>query len=138
MKNLILIVFLMILPISGMTTTKSEMRETDQLMVIWSSGDPDVALKVCFMYTHAAKKMKWFKQVHLIVWGPSAKLLTQNEELQIKLKQMKDDGVVLEACVNCAKMYGVADKLSEMGIDVKAMGKPLTQRLKDDWKQLNF
>ncbi|MBK3518820.1 DsrE family protein [Carboxylicivirga sp. N1Y132] len=114
------------------------MREQDKLMVIWSSGDRDVALKVCFMYTNAAKKVKWFDEVNLIVWGPSAKLLCEDEELQEKLKMMQDNGVVVEACVNCAEMYGVADQLRDMGIDVKGMGKPLTERLKADWKQLNF
>ncbi len=138
MKKLILMVFLIITPIIGMTATKSEMREQDQLMVIWSSGDPDVALKVCLMYTHAAKRNGWFKDVSLIIWGPSAKLLVESDELKAKVQQMKDDGVTLEACVNCANMYGVADQLSELGIDVKGMGKPLTERLKAGWKQLNF
>jgi len=32
----------------------------------------------------------------------------------------------------------VADELRAMDIDVKGMGKPLTERLKADWKQLNF
>ncbi|MCU4175166.1 DsrE family protein [Marinilabiliaceae bacterium N1Y90] len=114
------------------------MRENDKLMVIWSSGDPDVAFKVCLMYTHAAKKREWFKEVHLVIWGPSAKLLSENEEIKKKVLQMKEDGVVLEACVNCANMYGVADELSDMGVDVKGMGVPLTERLKADWKQLNF
>ncbi|WP_234445851.1 DsrE family protein [Carboxylicivirga marina] len=138
MKYLIVTLFLMTVPLLGVTAKKNEMREQDKLMVIWSSGDRDVALKVCFMYTNAAKKVKWFDEVNLIVWGPSAKLLCEDEELQEKLKMMQDNGVVVEACVNCAEMYGVADQLRDMGIDVKGMGKPLTERLKADWKQLNF
>lgn len=138
MKHLIVCLFLMTVPLLGVTANKKEMREQDRLMVIWSSGDRDVALKVCFMYTNAAKKMKWFDEVHLIVWGPSAKLLTEDVELQRLLKQMQDTGVVTEACVNCADMYGVSEQLKAMGIDVKGMGKPLTERLKANWKQLNF
>jgi hypothetical protein len=34
-----------------------------------------VAKNVCFMYTHNAKRRGWFDEVHLIVWGPSDKLL---------------------------------------------------------------
>ena len=113
-------------------------KEKEKLMVIWSSGDPDVAEKVCLMYTHAAKKYNWFKQVNLIVWGPSAKLLVENKELQAKVKQMQADGVIVEACVNCAQMYDAVDALKKMGIDVKGMGVPLTERLKAGWCQLNY
>jgi hypothetical protein len=35
-------------------------------------------------------------------------------------------------------MYGVTEDLKSMGIDVKPMGQPLTERLKAGWKQLNF
>ncbi|MCG8581171.1 MAG: DsrE family protein [Bacteroidales bacterium] len=138
MKHLLLTLFLITVPLLGVTAKKKTMREQDKLMVVWSSGDRDVALKVCFMYTNAAKKMDWFNDVYLIVWGPSAKLLSEDKELQEKLKVMQNNGVVVEACINCADMYGVADNLRAMGIDVKGMGKPLTERLKADWKQLNF
>jgi len=138
MKHLLITLILITVPLFGMIAEKKEMRDKDKLMVIWSSGDRDVALKVCFMYTNAAKKMKWFDEVHLIIWGPSAKLLSEDIELQEKVKLMQKEGVVIEACVNCANMYGVADQLKEMGIDVKGMGKPLTERLKSNWKQLNF
>lgn len=138
MKLRLFALFFTTLPFMVMTAKKKEMRENTKLVVVWSSGDPDVAFKVCLMYTHAAKKNEWFEQVNLVVWGPSAKLLCENEELQAKIKQMRDDGVVLEACVACANMYGVADDLKALGIDVKGMGKPLSERLKKGWKQLNF
>lgn len=38
-----------------------------RLAVIWTSGDPEVAYRVCFMYTDNAKKQKWFDEVTLIV-----------------------------------------------------------------------
>ena len=138
MKHLLVTLFLITVPLFGVTAKKKEMREQDKLMVVWTSGDRDVALKVCFMYTNAAKKMKWFDDVYLIIWGPSAKLLSEDKELQEKIKMMQKVGVVVEACINCADMYGVSDDLRKMDIDVKAMGKPLTDRLKQNWKQLNF
>jgi hypothetical protein len=90
------------------------------------------------MYTHNAKKKGWFGVVHLVVWGPSAKLLTENEELQKEVKAMREAGVVVEACVTCANNYGVADDLKALGIDVKPMGVPLSDRLKGPWKVLTF
>ena len=102
------------------------------LVVLWTSGDREVALKMVFMYTLNAKLKGWWEEVILIVWGPSAKLLSQDEELQGRIEQMKEAGVVLEACKACADLYGVAPDLEAMGIEVKYMGVPLSDYLKED------
>jgi hypothetical protein len=109
-----------------------------KLAVLWTSGDSEVAHKVCFMYTQAAKKAQWFDEVVLIVWGPSSRLLAGDKELQAAVKAMIASGVVVQACVACADMYGVADTLRQMGIEVKPMGRPLSDMLKTDWKVLTF
>ena len=54
----------------------------DNLIVVWSSGDRDVAEKMVFMYTLNSKLRKWWKDVTLIIWGPSAKLISEDVELQ--------------------------------------------------------
>ena len=110
----------------------------DKLVVLWTSDDPYVAERVALMYTHAAKTNGWFQEVTLIIWGPSAKLTTENLIVQNKLKSMQNDGVVIEACIACANSYGVKEKLKEMGFDVKGMGKPLTEYLKSGAKVLTF
>ena len=109
-----------------------------KLGVVWTSGDSEVAHKVCFMYTHNAKKAKWFDDVRLVIWGPSSRILAGDKKLQATVKQMMQDGVVVQACVVCADMYGVAEKLREMGIEVKPMGKPLSDMLKSDYKVITF
>lgn len=110
----------------------------ERLAVVWSSGDPDVAHRVALMYTHAAKRAGWFDEVELIVWGPSARLLAGDKDLQAKIAKMQSDGVVVEACVVCADSYGVSDQLRERGVTVKPMGSPLSQFLKDGWKVITF
>ena len=92
-----------------------------RLCVVWSSSDPGVAKNVCFMYTLNAKRQAWFDVVHLVVWGPSAKRLAEDEDLQDEVKAMRKAGVVVEACVACADNYGVAGDLKSLGIDVKPM-----------------
>ena len=111
---------------------------SDKLVVLWTSGDPYVAERVAFMYTHAAKKNQWFKEVTLIVWGPSAKLISENQKLQEKVKAMQQDGVELQACIACASSYNVVEDLKALGFEVKGMGKPLTEYLKSDAKVLTF
>jgi hypothetical protein len=109
-----------------------------RLAVLWTSGDPEVAHRVCLMYAHAAQKQKWFDRVVLIVWGPSARLLAADKDLQAKVTSMMKDGVKVQACVVCADSYGVSERLRELGLEVKPMGPPLTEMLKQGWKVLTF
>jgi len=112
---------------------------TGKLMVVWSSADPDVADKVCLMYTHAAKAYGWFAEVTLVVWGPSQRLLAGDQAIQAKIEEMRKDGVVVEACIACARKLELVDELEALGIDVKGMGVPLTEALKDpDTEVLTF
>ncbi len=111
---------------------------SDTLVVLWSSGDPEVAEKACLMYTGAAKKYGWFKEVILIVWGPSEKLLAENPKLKEKISAMKNDGVIIEACAACSNMYGVTNELKVCEVDVKGMGVPLTRYLKRGYKIISF
>ena len=102
------------------------------LVVLWTSGDREVALKMVFMYTLNSKLKGWWEEVILIVWGPSAVLLSRDEELQEKIRQMKEAGVVLDACKACSDLYGVSSDLEALGIEVKYMGTPLSDYLKED------
>lgn len=105
--------------------------ESQKLTIVWTSGDPEVAHRMVLMYGHAAMKNKWFDEVRVIIWGPSSRLTAADKEVQSKLMAMKADGVILQACVVCADSYGVTDRLRELGIEVKPMGKPLTETIKD-------
>jgi len=51
---------------------------------------------------------------------------------------MQDIGIRAEACVVCARMYEVDDDLSNLGVDVKGMGKPLSDYLKSRYHVLTF
>jgi hypothetical protein len=121
-----------------MAQTEKNTETNDKLVVVWTSDDPYVTERVALMYTHAAKTAGWFKDVTLIIWGPSAKLTAENLKIQEKLKAMQKDGVVIEACIACANAYAIADDLKKLGFDVKGMGKPLTDYLKSGVKVITF
>jgi hypothetical protein len=110
----------------------------DKLNVIWSSGDRDIAMKMVFMYTLNSKLRGWWEAIELIVWGPSAKLLSEDKELQEQIQKMLEAGVQISACKACADSYGVSDALTVMGIEVRYMGEPLTKILKDSQKIITF
>ncbi|UCH13026.1 MAG: DsrE family protein [Bacteroidales bacterium] len=103
----------------------------EKLVILWTSGDRDVALKMVFMYTYNAKKYKWWDDLTLLVWGPSAKLLSEDKELQDYIVKLIESGVAVEACKGCADMYGVSGKLEELGVNVYYTGKVLTDYIKE-------
>ncbi len=112
--------------------------EQDRLAVLWTSGDPDVAKKMVFLYTYNAKKYKWFNEIKFIIWGASTKLLSEDRELQDQLVKMRKIGIKLYACKWCSDSYGVSDQLKKLGVNVIYYGKPLSRLIKDDWKILTF
>ena len=120
------------------THAQEKESEPSKLLVIWTSGDKEVAEKMVFMYTYNAKKQGWFDEVQFLIWGPSSKLLSEDVELQDYLKKMENAGVELQACKACTDMYGVSGKLEELGVDVKYMGRPLTEMLKTGWVTITF
>lgn len=112
--------------------------DTDKLVIVWTSDDRDLALKMVFMYTLNSRLNRWWDDITFIVWGPSANLISHDYELQEYLQRIKEQGVIIEACITCANMYGVAQDLLNMGIDVKAMGPVLTRYIKEGRKILTF
>ena len=136
--RLIVLSCLLVFAIPDRINAQEMDQKKEKLAVLWVSGDRDVAEKSCLMYTHAAKRNGWFDEVVLIVWGPSSRLLAEDSELQKKVKAMMRDGVILEACVACADMLGVTKQLKGLGIDVKGMGVPLSNYMKEGYHVLTY
>jgi hypothetical protein len=141
MKKNILLIFILILSFRTGLLIAQDAKTAgpgDTLVVLWSSGDPEVAEKACLMYAHAARKNNWFSDVILIVWGPSEKLLAENASLKKKVAEMKKDGVTVQACIACSNMYGVTDELKTCNVDVRGMGVPLSEYLKRGYRIVCF
>ena len=107
-----------------------------QQLILWTSGDREVALKMVFMYSYYCKKNSWMDNVRLLVWGPSSKLLAEDTVLQQKLKGLKEIGVELYACKACADLYGVSEKLRGLGVTVEYTGEMLAELQKAGWHVL--
>ena len=92
-----------------------------------------------FLYGSVILERKYWDEATIMIWGPSAKLLAEDEELQAKLKVVQDSGVKINACVVCADDYGVSQKLQAMGVELMHTGETLTQALQsDDVKVITF
>lgn len=108
------------------------------LVVVWSSADKDVAISMVFMYVYNSKLKGWWDDVTLIVWGPSSKLLSADQELQDYVKKAQEIGVKFQACRKCSDMYAATEKLEALNIEVIYMGEPLTGYLKSGCKVITF
>ena len=132
-----LLLFLPFTGAAGVNTDKDTVNDTtkiissDSLVVVWTSGDKEVAMKMVFMYTFNAKKYEWWDDITLLVWGPSAKLLTEDKELQDYVKTMLESGIHVLACKGCADMYKISAELEQIGVTVRYTGKDLTDFIKE-------
>lgn len=107
-------------------------------LILWTSGDREVALHMVFMYAENCANRKWMDGVRLMVWGPSGKLLVQDSELQQRLQRLRAAGVELYACKACADEYGIAAELSKLGITVMYTGTMLADLQKAGWHVLSI
>ncbi|MEJ2429034.1 MAG: DsrE family protein [Deltaproteobacteria bacterium] len=108
------------------------------LYVLWTNGNPITAEKMVFMYTINSLKHGWWENVTVIIWGASAKLVSEDVNIQKKIKEALDAGVNLTACKWCTDELGVTEKLEELGIDVKNWGSLLTEVLRNNEQLLTI
>lgn len=108
----------------------------NELVVLWTSGDKELAENMVFMYTLNSAKNGWWEEITFIIWGPSSELLSNEEDLQNKIKEMKKQDINLKACKACAERYEVTKDLESLGIEVKYMGEPLTNYIKNRSKNV--
>jgi len=110
----------------------------DKLNILWTTTNRETISKMIVMYASNAIPNGWWKEVNVIIWGGSAKLVGENTEVQQEVLNMMKAGVHVEACQACAEQFGVADKIKDLGVDVLYMGEPLTQYLKNNEKVLTL
>ena len=109
---------------------KSVAAKGSKLLILWTSGDRDVALHMVFMYAVNSKRFGWWKDVTLLIWGASTRLTSQDIEIQSRLKEAQKRGVRTIACKRCAMNLHVEKELKRLGVEVFYTGEFLTDWLK--------
>jgi hypothetical protein len=110
----------------------------NSLAILWTNADPITAKLMVFMSAEAALAKNWWDGVQIIIWGATAKLVAENKDIQDKLLDIKAKGVQVSACIACATELGVVKELSELGIELKPWGPPLTDLIKSDAKLITI
>jgi len=107
-----------------------EIPASEKLVVLWTSGDKEVAEKMVLMYTINSKRFDWWKDITLVVWGPSQKVLVENKDIQDYVKKIQEQGTAVKACKGCSDKYGISDQLEKLDVEVKYMGE-ITDYIKE-------
>ncbi len=102
----------------------------EKINILWTTTNRDTITNMILMYATNTKQKGLWDQVNVIIWGGSAKLIAENEEVQAEIREMLEKGVHVEACRACAEKYGAIDILEELGVEVKFMGQPFTEYIK--------
>jgi len=105
------------------------MSKKTHLYVLWTNDNAITAEKMVFMYTINSLIHGWWEKVTLIIWGAPAKFVSEDFNMQEKVREALDAGVHITACKACADELGVTETLKKLNIEVKYWGAPLTEIL---------
>jgi hypothetical protein len=106
------------------------MADNDKLYILWTSKEPETFDEMVFMYAFNAKQYGWWKEMILIIWGASAKLVDEDEVVKGKIRELINAGIHVSACQACARDLGVTETLENLGVEVVSWGKRLTEVIK--------
>ena len=104
----------------------------ENLLIVWTNGDIEVANKFPLLYSSVILDRGYWKTAHLMLWGPSILLTKQNKLIQEQLKKIQQTGVKISACVVCVEDYDATSILNELNIEITHTGELLTSSLKDE------
>lgn len=106
------------------------MTDKKHLYLLWTNDNKMTAEKMVFMYTVNSLIHGWWEQVTLIIWGATAKLAAEDQEIQAMIRDAMEKGVHVSACKACTDQLGVTETVQNLGVEVKYWGAPLTEILK--------
>ena len=104
----------------------------NNLLIVWSNADIEVANKFPLLYSSVILERKYWQKAHLMLWGPSIKLVKKNKKIQQKLLEIQATGVKMSACIVCVEDYNAVKQLEKLNIKVNHTGQLLTKALKSD------
>lgn len=110
----------------------------DKLNILWTTTNKDTISHMISMYSINSLRRGLWNKVNIIVWGASVKLIGEDSEIQEAVKKMLENNVSIEGCLACSEEFGVTQKLKKLGINMRYMGEPLTNILKNNEKLLTL
>ncbi len=111
----------------------------DNILVIISSGEEAAGKAMTGMrFAYNAAKNKWLNDVRIILFGPSEKLATTNQEFASMLKDAIKDGIIPNACSGVATKENITEKLVSLGLSVDPIGPIVSSYIKKGYEVITF
>lgn len=105
--------------------------DQDRLFILWTNADPVTSRLMVMMYAKNSLKNGWWKEVTVIVWGATVKLLAENEDIRREFQEAVARGVKFEGCIACARELGLVEEMEALGVKLRKWGPPLTELIKN-------
>jgi hypothetical protein len=103
----------------------------NHLHILWANDNLLTSKEMVLMYAKNSLIFNFWEEVTVIIWGATAKLAVENEEIQEIIKQCINKGVHFVACKACAEHLNAEHKLINLGVEVIYYGVQLTKLIKD-------
>ena len=111
----------------------------ENLLIIISTPSIESIKKFPLLYSSVALERDYFKQLHVMFWGESIKILQHDESLQSMVIQIAKTGVEFSSCIVCSNEYGATEILERIGVTCNHTGELMTKALKsEDWATLTL
>ena len=110
----------------------------NNLLVLWTTDNRETAVNMVFMYTYNAKIKGWWKNVSLLVWGASSRLLAADPEIQREVRRIADAGIRVFVCKKCLENLNVLKEVEALGHEVFYVGEEFSRLLKEGWTVLSL
>ena len=109
---------------------------SSKLLVIIATGENEKAL-TGLMYAHRTLAEGWMDEVKVIFFGPSERLLVEDEMIA---KTAKEIGAVEKtiACKFISDRDGISEKIEDLGVKVDYVGTIIADLLKDGYVPMVF
>lgn len=102
------------------------------LYILWTNSNINTSLHMVLMYAANSKIRGWWENVTVIIWGDTARLVSESFEIQERVISAMQVGVKFSACKACAENLGKAEDLEKLGIEAITWGTRLTNVLKSE------
>jgi hypothetical protein len=112
--------------------------QATELLILWTDSDKETAINMVSMYAWNSIQKGWWKEVTVMIWGGSSKLAADDPDIKEHLKKLRDSGIRVIACKQCALNYAVVEKLEAQGIEVFFTGEYLSEWIKSDKKLISI
>jgi len=100
--------------------------DSSSLVIIWTSGDKEMALKTVLAYALNSKLNGWIQNVTLLAWGPAVQLLGKDKNIQNVFTYLKQAGVTILVDKKCVDDYGLNKEFEGLNLEIKNLGRPLS------------